>query len=252
MCMGTQNGCSLATFLRPKYISKFQKKTWRWWQAMVVHPIPIPCALALPSPSHRDAATPSPCWASHFMTQKRLMFSNSTPSELRLSPAATMSDYMQSALTSALPFILQPAIPPQVVTFESQTISAPICLSRFTFAESRKSNLWTCACVLPFPLLSLLFWWKWIFNFKSLFANWLLSPQRFNYYFSLIIVCWQYQKYSTILVLVLCLLCVTLLVCSSYSSFAPRSIFFNSWWQQDCEWFTHILVLLIDVAFITS
>ena len=42
---------------------------------MVPHPIPLPCALALPSPSHRDAAMPSPCWAPHFMTQERLMFS---------------------------------------------------------------------------------------------------------------------------------------------------------------------------------
>ena len=29
------------------------------------HPIPLPCALAFPPPSHRDATTPSPCWALH-------------------------------------------------------------------------------------------------------------------------------------------------------------------------------------------
>jgi len=46
--------------------------------------------LAFPPPSHRDATTPSPCWAPHFMTQERIMFSNPTPSEPRLSPAATM------------------------------------------------------------------------------------------------------------------------------------------------------------------
>jgi len=56
------------------------------------------------------------------------------------------------------------------------------------------------------------------FSFKSLFAIWSLSPQRFPYYFYLSIVSWQYQKYWTILILVLCLLCVTPLVCSSYSS----------------------------------
>jgi len=50
------------------------------------------------------------------------------------------------------------AAPPQVFAFESETISAPICLNRFTFAESRKSDLWTCVRVLPFPLLPLLFW----------------------------------------------------------------------------------------------
>jgi len=47
------------------------------------------------------------------------------------------------------------------------------------------------------------------FSFKSLFAIWLLSPQQFHDYFFFSIVSWQYQKYSTILILVLCLLCVT-------------------------------------------
>jgi len=56
------------------------------------------------------------------------------------------------------------------------------------------------------------------FSFKSLFAIWSLSPQRFHYYFFLSIVSWQYQKYLTILILVLCLLCVTPLVCLSCSS----------------------------------
>ena len=66
------------------------------------------------------------------------------------------------------------------------------------------------------------------FSFKPLFAIWSSSPQRFHYYFFPSIVSWQYQKYSTILILVLCLLCVTPLVCSSYSSFAPSSPFFSS------------------------
>ena len=75
------------------------------------HPIPLPCALAFPPPSHRDTTTLSPCWAPHFMT----MFSNPTPSKPCLSPTATMSDATPSALT--LP--LQPTTPPQVVAFES-------------------------------------------------------------------------------------------------------------------------------------
>jgi len=70
------------------------------------------------------------------------------------------------------------------------------------------------------------------FSFKSLFAIWSSSPQRFHYYFFPSIVSWQYQKYSTILILVLCLLCLTPLVCSSYSSFALSSPFFCSWWQK--------------------
>jgi len=143
----------------PKYISEFLKKIWQWQQAMALHPIPTPCALALPSPSYRDVATPSPSWAPHFMTQERLMFSNPTPSEPRISPAATMSNDMLSALTPSLPcaFFWQPATPPQVVASESWTISAPICLnlSRLTLAESQKPNVWTCLCVLPFHLLPL-------------------------------------------------------------------------------------------------
>ena len=44
------------------------------------------------------------------------------------------------------------------------------------------------------------------FSFKSLFAIWSLSPPRFHYYFYLCKVSWQYQTYSTILTLVMCLL----------------------------------------------
>jgi len=58
--------------------------------------------LAFPPPSHRDATTPSPYWAPHFMTQERIMFSNPTLSEPRLSPAATMSDATPSALAPPL------------------------------------------------------------------------------------------------------------------------------------------------------
>jgi len=77
------------------------------------------------------------------MTQERIMFSNPTPSKPRLSPAATMSDDTPSALTPPLHCvsILQPTTPPQVVAAESWTISVPICLNHFTFAESQKSDL---------------------------------------------------------------------------------------------------------------
>ena len=59
------------------------------------------------------------------------------------------------------------------------------------------------------------------FSFKTMFALWSIPSQWFHYYFYLSIVSCQYQKYWTILILVLCLLCVTPLVCSFYSSFAP-------------------------------
>jgi len=78
-----------------------------------------------------------------FHDPRSLMFSNHTPSEPRLFPATTMSDNILSALTSPLhcASISQPATPPQVVAFESWTISAPICHNRFTFAKSRKPDL---------------------------------------------------------------------------------------------------------------
>jgi len=62
------------------------------------------------------------------MTQERIMFLNPTQSKPRLSAAATMSDDTPSALTLPLhcASILQPAAPPQVVAFESKTISTPI------------------------------------------------------------------------------------------------------------------------------
>jgi len=159
---------------------------------MAPHPIRLPCALAFPPPSHRDATTPSPCWAHHFMTQERIMFSSPTPSKSHVSPAATISDDMLSALTPPLhcASVLQPATPPQIVAFESQTISAPICLSRFTFAESRKPNLWTCVCIFTFSSSAFAFLIEIDSSFKSLFAIWSLSPQRFHYYFYLSIVSW--------------------------------------------------------------
>jgi len=95
-------------------------------------------------PSHRDGTTSSsPCWAPHFVTQQRIMFSNPAPSKPRLSPAATMSDDTLLPLipSSHCVSILEPATPPQVVVLKSWTISAPICLNCFTFAELWKSDL---------------------------------------------------------------------------------------------------------------
>jgi len=212
---------------------------------MAPHPISLPCALAFPPTSHRDASTPSPCWAPHFMTQECILFSNSTPSELRLSSTAMMGDDMLSALTPPLhcPSILQPATPPQILAFVSLTISAPICLNRFTFAESQKPDIWSCVCVFTFSSSAFASLTKIKLSFESLITIWSLSPQRFHDGFYLSIVSWQYQKYWTILILVLCLLRVMPLVCSSYSSFAPSPPFFSSWWQKGCEIFTNAFVL---------
>jgi len=131
-------------------------KTWRRWQAMAPHPIPIPCALTFPPSSHRDATTPSPCWAPHFINPERIMFSNPTPSKPSLSPAATMSDDTPSALTPPLhcASIWQPA----VVAFESWTIFAPTCLSIVSPLLNHVNPIFESVCVfLPFSLWPLLF-----------------------------------------------------------------------------------------------
>ena len=93
-------------------------------------PQPSRChhAQSLLAPSFYDPKTP------------HVIESPVTPSELRLSPAATISDDILSALCPPLhcASILQPTTPPEVVTIESWTICVPICLNRFTFAASRR------------------------------------------------------------------------------------------------------------------
>jgi len=96
--------------------------------------------------------------------------------------------------------------------------------------ETRSLN---CVRVFTFSSSAFTFLIELDFSFESLFAIWSLSPQRFHYHFYVSTVSWQ--KYSTILILVQCLLWVTPLVCSSYSSFAPPSPFFSSWWPRNCE-----------------
>jgi len=65
---------------------------------------------------------------------------------------------------------------------------------------------------------------------------WSLSPQRFHYYFFLSTVSWQYRKYSTILILVLCLLFVTPLVLKEYEreryDFDLTMFYENRFWNQ--------------------
>jgi len=124
MYMSTQNGCSPATFLIETESRNTEANSE---QNMVVmasdgpSPHSPSLRLCLPTTQPRDATTPSPCWAPHFMTQERIMFCNRTLSKLRLSSAATMSDDTPSAGTPSLhcASILQPAAPPQVVAFES-------------------------------------------------------------------------------------------------------------------------------------
>jgi len=147
-------------------------------------PVPVPWPYrppAIETPPRPVPAGPLISW---------LKNTSSTPSEPRLSPAATMRDDILSALTPPLycASILQRATSPQVVAFESWTMSASICLNCFTLAESRKPNLWTCLCVFTFSSSALAFLIEMNFSFKSMFAIWSLSLQRFHYYFYLSIV----------------------------------------------------------------
>jgi len=70
--------------------------------------------LAFPPPSYRDATTPSPCWAPHFMTQERLMFSNPTrASHASLPPrrcATTCHRHSPRPCTAPLSCCLQPLL----------------------------------------------------------------------------------------------------------------------------------------------
>ena len=74
-----------------------------------------------------------------------------------------------------------------------------LCVNCFTFAESLKPDLWSCVCVFTFFSSAFASLIEMNFSFKSLFAIWSLSPQRFYYYFYLSVVSWQYQKFLTIL-----------------------------------------------------
>ena len=142
---------------KPKYISTFFKKTWRWWQAMAPHPS-LRLGLLAPQLSRRHHA--QSLLGPSFHDPRKHNVLESHPE--RAAPLSYHDDERWHAIGShsalALRLYLAACNPPQVVAFESWTISAPICLNRFTFAESRKFDLWTCVCVLLFPLLSLLFW----------------------------------------------------------------------------------------------
>ena len=75
---------------------------------------PLRLGLTAPQPSRRHHAHSLLRPRASFHDPRSVMFSNRTPSEPRLSPAATMSDDTLSALTLPLhcASILQPAILP--------------------------------------------------------------------------------------------------------------------------------------------
>ena len=143
---------------------------------MAPHPISLPCALAFPPRSHRNATTPSLCWAPHSWP-KDASCSRIPPraSCASLPPRRCATTYCRLSLCPCTASLLQPATPPQAVAFESWTISAPICLNRFTVAESQKPDLWTCVRVFSFSSSAFAFLIETDFCFQSLFAIWSLS-----------------------------------------------------------------------------
>ena len=88
-------------YRKPRYISK-SKQNMAVMASDGPSPTSLPCVLAFPPPSNRDANTPSPCWAPHFMTQECIMFSNPTPNELHPSPAARHAVGSHAALALRL------------------------------------------------------------------------------------------------------------------------------------------------------
>jgi len=126
---------------------------------MASHPITLPCALAFPPPSHRDATTPSPCWALHFMTQELIIFSNPTPSKPRLSPPATMSNDTPSSLTppctAPLSCSLQPLLKLSLLSLRPSLLQF---VSIVSLLLNHGNPIFEPVSVfLPFPLLPLLF-----------------------------------------------------------------------------------------------
>jgi len=148
-----------------------------------------------------------------------------TPSKPRLSPAVTMSDDTLSALTPPLHCLscsLQSLLKLSLLSLRPSLLQF---VSIVSFLINHGNPICEPVCLPAFAFLI-----EMNFSLKSLFAIWSLSPQPFHcdYYFYLNIVSWQCQKYSTILILVLCHLCVTPLGCSFSSCFAPSSPFFSS------------------------
>jgi len=216
--MSTQNGCSPATFLIETESRNIQANSGKNAQSLLGPSFHDPGTHHVLE-SHPEQAAPlsrrddERCHAivSHSVLALRLPLAACSPSS---SSRFWVLDHLCSNLSQ----------------------SFHLCW----ITEIRSLSLCVCFTFSSFAFIFLI---EMNFSFKSLFAIWSLSPQLFHYYFFLSIVSWQYKKYSTILILVLCLLCVTPLVCSYYSSFAPSSPFFSSWWQKNCELCTHTLVL---------
>jgi len=214
-------------------------------------PISLPCALAFPPPSHChdwDATTRSPSWAPHFVTNNasysRIPSRASSASPPPRRWATTCCRLSLCSCTAPVCCSLQPLLKLSLFSLGPSLLQF---VSIVSLLPNHGNLVFKSVCVFTFSFSVFAFLIEMDFSSKSLFAIWSLSLQRFHYFFYLCIVAWQYQTYSTILILVLRLsiVCVTLLVCSSYWSFTPSSPFFRSWlgWHKDGGLFTYTLVL---------
>jgi len=159
---------------------------------MALHPIPLPCALALPPSSHRDATTPSLCWAPHFMFQEHLEFSNPTRAGRASLPPNDERRYAFGSHSTLAPRLYLAAYNP--VSSCRFWVLDHLC-SNLTesfhscwITETQYLNLCVCfifepVCVFYLFLFCLCFLIENNFSFKSLFAIWSLSPWCFHCHF---------------------------------------------------------------------
>jgi len=153
---------------------------------------PSPCAV--PRPSRRPMPSPSLCWAPHFMTQERLMFSTrqipTRASRISLPPRLAVGSHSALSLrlylaacniSSSCRFV---GLGPSVLQFV--WIVSPLL--------NHGNSIFKSVCVFYLFLFCSCFLIEMNFKFtlKSLFAIWSLSSQRLHHYFYPSIVSWQY------------------------------------------------------------
>jgi len=176
---------------KQKYVCKFSKIHGgggkRWPLTPSPFPAPWPCCRpAVETPQRPVHAGPLISWP------KNATCSRIPSRASRASLPLQWSDDMLSTHTPPLHCApgLQSATLSHVFTFDSWTISAPICFNcmpswfHFTFAESQKPDIWTYVCVFTSSSSAFVFLIKMDYSLESLFAIWSSSPQRFHCYFN--------------------------------------------------------------------
>jgi len=154
MYRSTQNRCSLATFLietESRITEANSKKhggdSKRWaltpfpflapWpyrpSAIETPPRPVPAGTLISWPENASCSRIPPRASRASLPPRRW--------------ATTCCPTVGSHSARALRLYLAACNPSSSFCSWVLTISAPICLNRFTFAESRKPNLWSCVCV---------------------------------------------------------------------------------------------------------